>query len=83
MSTIALAKNLIYHERSKYINIIFYFIREHTKDKYMKLLHIRTNKQLLNILTKSLKLKSSNISHKRERLHLQQEVHCMVLDNLN
>lgn len=54
MSTIFLAKNLIYHERSKHIDIMFYFIRKQHKD--VKLLHAKTNEQVPNIFTKPLKV---------------------------
>ena len=39
---IALAKNSIYHERSKHIDIRFYFIRDHIKNKKVKLHHVKT-----------------------------------------
>jgi len=37
-SAIVLAKNLMYHERSKHIDTRHYFIREHVKNKEFKLI---------------------------------------------
>jgi peroxiredoxin family protein len=54
-STIALAKNPVYHERSKHIDTRHYFIREHMKNKKVKLISCKTNDQIADIFTKSLK----------------------------
>jgi peroxiredoxin family protein len=54
-SAIALAKNPVYHERSKHIDTRHYFIREHTKNKEVKLISCKTNDQIADIFTKPLK----------------------------
>jgi hypothetical protein len=54
-SAIALAKNPVYHERSKHIDTRHYFIREHIKNKEVKLISCKTNDQIADIFTKPLK----------------------------
>ncbi|PKI78999.1 hypothetical protein CRG98_000640 [Punica granatum] len=54
-SAIALAKNPVHHERSKHIDTQFHFIREHVKAKEVELLHVNSNNQVADILTKALK----------------------------
>ena len=54
-SAIALAKNSMYHERSKHIDTRHYFIREHIKNKEVKLISCKTNDQIADIFTKPLK----------------------------
>lgn len=53
-SAMALAKNLIYHERSKNIDIYFHFIREHVKEKNVDLIYMNIHDKLLTFFTKSL-----------------------------
>ena len=53
-SAMALAKNPIYHERSKHIDIRFYFIKEHVKEKNVELTYMKTHYQVANIFTKPL-----------------------------
>jgi hypothetical protein len=54
-SAIALAKDPVHHECSKYIDTCFYFIREHVKEEDVKLVHFRTYEQVVDIVTKPLK----------------------------
>jgi hypothetical protein len=54
-SVIALAKNPMYHERSKHIDTHHHFIREHVKNKEVELISYKTNYQVAEIFTKSLK----------------------------
>ena len=54
MSTLALAKNPVFHERSKHIRIKYHFIRDCLEDGSIKASHIATTDQLADILTKSL-----------------------------
>jgi len=54
-SAIALAKNPVHHERSKYIDTRFHFIREHIKEGDVELLHVKTHEQIADIFTKPLK----------------------------
>ena len=53
-SALALAKNLVFHERSKHIRIKYHFIRDCLEDGSIKASHIATTDQLADILTKSL-----------------------------
>jgi hypothetical protein len=54
-SAIALAKNPVYHERSKHIDTRHHFIREHMKNKEVELISCNTNDQVVDIFTKPLK----------------------------
>ena len=54
-SAIALAKNPVYHERSKHIDTRHHFIREHVKNKEVELISCKTNDQIADIFTKLLK----------------------------
>jgi hypothetical protein len=54
-SAIALAKNPVYHERSKHIDTRHHFIREHVKNKEVELISCNTNDQIADIFTKPLK----------------------------
>jgi hypothetical protein len=53
-SAIALCKNPVHHERSKHIDIRFHFIRKYIEDGKVEVDHVRTEEQLVDILTKSL-----------------------------
>lgn len=52
-----LAKNLVYHERSKHINTCHHSIREYVENKEVKLISCKTNDQVANMFTKPLKRK--------------------------
>ena len=54
-SAIALAKNLVHHERSKHIDTRFHFIKQHIKEGDVELVHVKTHEQIANIFTKPLK----------------------------
>jgi len=54
-SAIALAKNPVYHERSKNIDTRHHFIREHVKNKEVELISCKTTNQVVDIFTKPLK----------------------------
>jgi hypothetical protein len=54
-SALALAKNLIFHERSKHIRIKYHFIQSYLEEGSVKASHISTEDQLVDILTKSLR----------------------------
>ena len=53
-STLALAKNPVFHDRSKHIRTKFHFIRDCLEEGSIKTSHIPTADQLADILTKSL-----------------------------
>jgi hypothetical protein len=54
-SALALAKNLVFHERSKHIRIKYYFIRSCLDEGSIKVGYINTQDQLADLLTKSLR----------------------------
>jgi hypothetical protein len=53
-SAIELAKNSVHHERSKHIDVKFYFIREQVKEKKVELIHMSSDDQVADIFTKPL-----------------------------
>ena len=54
MSTIALSRNPVHHERSKHIDTKYHFLRECIEDGKVEVDHIGTADQLADIFTKSL-----------------------------
>ena len=57
-STIKLSKNPIMHGRSKHIDVRFHFLRNLTKDCAIELVHYRSQDQMVDIMTKPLKLEN-------------------------
>ena len=55
-SAIKLAKNPVMHGRSKHIDVHFHFLRELTKDGTVQLVHCNTQEQVVDVMTKPLKL---------------------------
>jgi hypothetical protein len=53
-SALALARNHVYHERSKHIDLRYHFIQNCLDDKTVSATYINTADQLANILTKAL-----------------------------
>ncbi|MCO5586434.1 hypothetical protein L7F22_040374 [Adiantum nelumboides] len=53
-SAIALAQNLIFHAKTKHIEVRYHFIREVLEDKRIQLVKIHTDNNPANLLTKSL-----------------------------
>ncbi|KAG8641013.1 hypothetical protein MANES_13G092690v8 [Manihot esculenta] len=53
-SAIALARNPVYHDRSKHIDTRYHFIRECLQNGDIKLEHVKTELQLADMLTKPL-----------------------------
>lgn len=53
-SALELARNDMYHARTKHINIKFHFIRESIKNNIVRVSYINTNDQIADVLTKSL-----------------------------
>lgn len=55
-STIKLAKNPVFHGRSKHIDVRFHFLRNLTRDEAVKLKYCGTSQQVADVMTKSLRL---------------------------
>ena len=53
-SCIQLSKNLVFHDRSKQIEIIYHFIQDYVQRGAVTLQYISTDEQVPEILTKSL-----------------------------
>jgi hypothetical protein len=53
-SCIRLSEQLVFHERSKHVEIKYYFIRDKVQGGEVKLEYIPTDEQTTNILTKPL-----------------------------
>jgi len=56
ISTIKFSKNSIMHGRCKHIDVCFHFLRSLTKSGTIKMLHCGTQEQMVDIMTKPLKL---------------------------
>ena len=69
-SALALAKNPVFHDRSKHIRIKYHFIRDCLKEGSIKANHIATTDQLADILTKS--LGKAKFQEMRRRIGLKQ-----------
>lgn len=54
-SVIALAKNPVYHDRSKHIDMRYHYIRECITRKDVHLKYMKTHDQVTDIFTKPLK----------------------------
>jgi hypothetical protein len=52
---IALTKDPVFHNRSKYVNIWFHYLRDCIKTKKIKINYVKFQNQVANIFTKSLK----------------------------
>jgi hypothetical protein len=53
-SAISLCKNLVFHERSKHIDVRYHFVRECVEEGKLEVEHVRTEEQHADILTKPL-----------------------------
>ena len=59
-SALALAKNPVFHDRSKHIDMRFHFIQECITRKEVHLESVKSHDQVVNILTKPLKYDTFN-----------------------
>jgi hypothetical protein len=53
-SAISVAKNPVLHSRTKHIEVRYHFLRDNIQKGYIDLIHVPTEKQLVDILTKPL-----------------------------
>lgn len=68
-SSVKLAKNLVFHARTKYIEIQYHFIKEKVLSRDIKLTHVSTNEQLADIFIKP--LRRIKFESMRSRLQIQ------------
>ncbi len=54
ISSILLANNLVYHARTKHIEVNYHFIKEKVLAKEIDLIHVSTEYQIADIFTKAL-----------------------------
>jgi hypothetical protein len=54
-STITLAKNPVFHDINKHINTTFYYLRECSENKKIKVKYVKTQDEIVNIFIKSFK----------------------------
>ncbi|KAL5729905.1 hypothetical protein ACHQM5_002793 [Ranunculus cassubicifolius] len=54
ISAMSLASNLVYHARTKHIEVDYHYVRELVTKKFLKLNYIHTKDQVADIFTKSL-----------------------------
>jgi hypothetical protein len=54
--SILLANNLVYHARTKHIEVHYHFIREKVIAKEIDLIHVSTEDQIVDIFTKALSI---------------------------
>jgi hypothetical protein len=54
-SAISPSKNPVYHDRSKHIDVRYHFVRQCVEAGQVDTSHVRTDDQLADILTKSLR----------------------------
>ena len=69
MSAIHLAKNQVYHARTKHIDVRFHFVREILDEGDIKLLKIHTKENLTDMLTM---VSGVKFTHCKELLHILQ-----------
>jgi hypothetical protein len=62
-STIKLSRNPIMHGRSKHIDVRFYFLHDLTRDRVIELMHCGSQDQVLDLLTKPIKLQTTESLH--------------------
>ena len=63
-SAIMLAKNLVFHTKTKHIDVKYHFIWDVLEDKHMELVKVHTNDNPADLLTKG--LTSKHFAHCRE-----------------
>ncbi|KAI0488731.1 hypothetical protein KFK09_028570 [Dendrobium nobile] len=69
VSVIAIAKNLVFHARTKHIEIDYHFIRQHISSGAIQIQHISSQDQIADILTKP--FSSTRFNFLRSKLTIQ------------
>ena len=54
LSSIQLARNPVFHARTKHIEVHYHFVQERVLDGNIDLTYVRTNEQVADIFTKTL-----------------------------
>ena len=85
-SALALAKNHVYHDRSKHIDTTYYFIRECIAKKEVELMYVKSHDQVVNIFTKPLKFEDfqrlrSSLGVKKKKQKLRERFVIINLGN--
>jgi len=68
----ALAKNSVFHDRSKHIDTRYHFIRECISRKEMELKYVKTQDQVADIFTKPLKFE--DFQRLRAKIGVQKKI---------
>ena len=58
MSSICIAKNPVLHSRTKHIDIRFHFLRDNHERGHIDMIHVTSERQTADILTKPLELET-------------------------
>ena len=69
MSSVELAKNLVFHARTKHIEVHYHFVRERVLSGEVELRYVRTHQQISDIFTKLLRF--DKLQRFSEMLRLQ------------
>jgi hypothetical protein len=78
-SVLALAKNFIFHERSKHIRVRYHFIRGCLEEGSFKMCYINTKDQLADLLAKPLKrIKFLDLCSRIGMVQLSNDKSCTV-----
>ena len=57
-SAIQLARNRVYHSKTKHVDVKYHFIREMLEDKQIQLVKVHTTENRVDLLTKGLPAES-------------------------